>query len=62
MSVEVLCLRPDADFERAEKLLPPSLKVVNCGPSDADVAALMRSAKALVLPAVGPKLPVNRVY
>jgi len=57
MSVEVLCLRPRADFERAKVLPPESLEVVYRAPGDADVPALMRRAKALVIPAVGPKLP-----
>jgi phosphoglycerate dehydrogenase-like enzyme len=57
MSVEVLCLRLRADFERAEALPPTSLDVVYRAPGDADVPMLMRRAKALVIPAVGPKLP-----
>ncbi len=57
MSAEVLCLRPRADFERAEALPPASLDVVYRAPGDADVPALMRRAKALIIPAVGPKLP-----
>ncbi len=57
MSVEILCLRPRADFERAEALPPASLDVVYRAPGDADVPALMKRAKALVIPAVGPKLP-----
>jgi phosphoglycerate dehydrogenase-like enzyme len=56
MSVEVLCLRPRADFERAEALPPASLDVAYRAPNDADVPALMKRAKALVIPAVGPKL------
>jgi phosphoglycerate dehydrogenase-like enzyme len=57
MSVQVLCLRPRADFERAEALPPASLDVAYRAPDDADVPALMRRATALVIPAVGPKLP-----
>ncbi|MBZ5659647.1 MAG: hydroxyacid dehydrogenase [Acidobacteriia bacterium] len=57
MTVEVLCLRPRADFERVEALPPPALEVVYRAPGDADVPALMKRAKALVIPAVGPKLP-----
>jgi len=57
MSVEILCLRPRADFERAEALPPDSLDVMYRAPGDDDVPALMRKAKALVIPAVGPKLP-----
>jgi phosphoglycerate dehydrogenase-like enzyme len=57
MTIDVLCLRPEADFQRAAALPPASLKVAYRGPSDLDVAALMRQARALVIPAVGPKLP-----
>lgn len=57
MNIEVLCLRPRADFERVEALPPASLEVVYRAPGDADVPALMKRAKALIIPAVGPKLP-----
>ena len=59
MSIEVLCLRPRADFERAEALPPASLEIAYRAPGDADVPALMKRAKALVIPAVGPKLPAS---
>ncbi len=57
MSIEVLCLRPRADFERVGALPPASLEVSYRAPGDADVPALMKAAKALVIPAVGAKLP-----
>ncbi len=57
MTVDVVCLRPEADFERVGALPPPSLKVAYRGPDDADVPALLKRARALVIPAVGPKLP-----
>jgi phosphoglycerate dehydrogenase-like enzyme len=57
MTVDVLCLRPEADFERAGALPPAALKVVYRSPEDADVPAIMKIARALVIPAVGPKLP-----
>jgi phosphoglycerate dehydrogenase-like enzyme len=56
MSVEVLCLRPAADFERVDALPPASIQVAYRSPDDADVPALMKQARALVIPAVGPKL------
>jgi phosphoglycerate dehydrogenase-like enzyme len=56
---DVLCLRPEADFARAGALPPPCLKVVYRAPDDADVPALMKQARALVMPAVGPKLPLS---
>ena len=57
MNIDVLCLRPEADFQRVGALPPESLKVVYRAASDPDVADLMRQARALVIPAVGPKLP-----
>ena len=59
MSLDVLCLRPEADFERVAALPPASLKVVYRAPNDADVPQFMKQARALVIPAVGPKLPTE---
>jgi phosphoglycerate dehydrogenase-like enzyme len=56
MILPVLCLRARADFERADALPPPSLDVTYRGPGDPDVPALMKTARALVIPAVGPPL------
>jgi phosphoglycerate dehydrogenase-like enzyme len=56
MTVEVLCLRPEADFVRAGAVAPASLSVTYCAPGDPSVPALMGRAQALVIPAVGPKL------
>jgi phosphoglycerate dehydrogenase-like enzyme len=56
MTADVLCLRPEADFERVGALPPSSLKVSYRAPADADVPVLMKRAQALVIPAVGPKL------
>jgi phosphoglycerate dehydrogenase-like enzyme len=56
MTLDVLCLRPEADFQRAGALPPPALKVLYRAPEDSDVAALMKQARSLVIPAVGPKL------
>jgi phosphoglycerate dehydrogenase-like enzyme len=53
---DVLCLRPEADFARVDALPPKSIDVVYRAPNDADVPQLIRAAKALVIPAVGPKL------
>jgi phosphoglycerate dehydrogenase-like enzyme len=59
MPHSVLCLRPEADFRRLDVLPPPELAVSYRGPDDADVPTLVKSAGALVIPAVGPKLPVS---
>ena len=56
MSVDVLCLRPRIDFERADALPAAELMVAYHAPNDAEVISLMKQARALVIPAVGPKL------
>jgi phosphoglycerate dehydrogenase-like enzyme len=57
MSIDVVCLRPEADFQRVGALPPEPLNVVYRAPGDADVAELMKEARVLVIPAVGAKLP-----
>jgi phosphoglycerate dehydrogenase-like enzyme len=57
MNIDVLCLRPEADFLRAGITPPPDLKIAYRAPGDVDVHLLMRQARALVIPAVGPQLP-----
>ncbi|HEU5018046.1 MAG TPA: NAD(P)-dependent oxidoreductase [Pseudolabrys sp.] len=57
MTNKVLCLRPEADFIRVGAPAPPALGVTYRKPDDADVPALMRASDALIIPAVGPKLP-----
>jgi phosphoglycerate dehydrogenase-like enzyme len=59
MTCDVLCLRPQADFQRADSLPPASLTVAYRGPTDSDVPQLMAQARALVIPAVGPKIPAS---
>lgn len=56
MPHRVLCLRPEADFTRVDAAAPKTLDVSYRGPADADVPVLMKTADALVIPAVGPKL------
>ncbi len=56
MTLDVLCLRPEADFQRAGALPLAALGVVYRAPEDPDVPALLTQARALVIPAVGPKL------
>jgi phosphoglycerate dehydrogenase-like enzyme len=58
MTIDVLCLRPEVDFRRAAALPPASLKLVYRAADDPDVPSLMKQARALVIPAVGPKLPL----
>jgi phosphoglycerate dehydrogenase-like enzyme len=59
MSIDVLCLRPEADFARAGALPSAALKVAYRSPDHAEVSALMKEARALVIPAVGPKIPLE---
>ena len=58
MTIDVLCLRPEADFVRAGALPPAALRVAYRSTEDHDVLSLMRQAQALIIPAVGPKLPL----
>jgi len=52
----ILCLRPEADFARVDALPPPSLEVLYRAPDDPALGDLLKTAAALVIPAVGPKL------
>jgi phosphoglycerate dehydrogenase-like enzyme len=56
MSVDVLCLRPRIDFDRAKALPATELTVVYHAPNDSEVIPLMKQARALMIPAIGPKL------
>jgi phosphoglycerate dehydrogenase-like enzyme len=56
MSYDVIALRPEADFTRVHATAPASLSVTYRAPDDPELPALMRQARALVIPAVGPKL------
>jgi len=56
MTARVLCLRPEADFLKAGVAPPATLSITYRAPGDPDVAALLQEARALVIPAVGPKL------
>jgi phosphoglycerate dehydrogenase-like enzyme len=54
---DVIALRPQADFARVDALPPANLSVSYHAPDNAELPALLRKARALVIPAVGPKLP-----
>lgn len=56
MTVDVVCLRPEADFLKAEVTPPATLSIAYRSPDDAELPALLKEARALVIPAVGPKL------
>ena len=59
MSIDVICLRPEADFTRVGVTPPANLNIVYRKPDDADLPALLKTARAVVMPAVGPKLPAT---
>jgi len=59
MTIDVLCLRPEADFTRVGVTPPAQLATAYRKPDDADLPVLMKQARALLIPAVGPKLPAS---
>jgi phosphoglycerate dehydrogenase-like enzyme len=59
MNADVLCLRPEADFTRVHAPAPATLQVSYRKPDDPAIVELMRAADALIIPAVGPKLPAS---
>jgi len=59
MNFDVVCLRPEADFERVGVTPPANLSIAYRGPHDSDVASLLQHARALIIPAVGPRLPAD---
>lgn len=54
--MDVVCLRPESDFARVGALPPPSLCVVYRAPDSCDMGKMVKQARALVIPAVGPRL------
>ncbi len=59
MMADVLCLRPEADFTRVGVAPPEVLNVTYMAPADAGMPTALKAATALVIPAVGPKLPLD---
>lgn len=57
MANDVLCLRPLADFQRVGITPPASLTVNFRANDDPQLAALIRGSRAVVIPAVGGRLP-----
>ena len=56
MAHDVLCLRPEADFARVGVTTPAGITVAYRRPDDFELAALVKTSRALVIPAVGGKL------
>lgn len=59
MMPDVLCLRPEADFTRVGVAPPQNLNITYMAAVDAAMPAALKAANALVIPAVGPKLPLQ---
>src|SRR5689334_10633286 len=57
MPSDVLCLRPEVDFTRVGVTPPAGLTIAYRRPDDPQLAALVRESRALVIPAVGGRLP-----
>jgi phosphoglycerate dehydrogenase-like enzyme len=53
---DVICLRPEADFTRVGVSVPQALNVAYRAPDDGELHSLIKSARSMVIPAVGPKL------
>jgi phosphoglycerate dehydrogenase-like enzyme len=56
MTIDVACLRPAEDFSRVGVPVPGAFNVAYRAPDSDDLRKVMQSAKAVVMPAVGPKL------
>ena len=54
--MDVICLRPESDFARVGALPPPALNVVYRAPDSCDLGKMVKQARALVIPAVGPRI------
>ena len=59
MSRDVVCLRPETDFLNVGVTPPEALSISYLEPDDDNLAAVLAEAAALVIPAVGPKLPAG---
>lgn len=57
MTAKVLCLRPEQDFLKVGVTPPADLSVRYGAPGDVNLGEAVKNARALVIPAVGPKLP-----
>ena len=57
MAFDVICLRPEADFLRVGVTPPTALKIAYRAPDDAGLGQSILESRALLMPAVGPKLP-----
>ena len=56
-ALDVLCLRPEADFLRVGVTPPRELDIAFVTPDDPSIPSRLRHAGAVVIPAVGPPIP-----
>jgi phosphoglycerate dehydrogenase-like enzyme len=56
VSYDVACLRPEADFLKVGIVPPEALSIVYLDSDDQQLATTMAQVRAVVIPAVGPKL------
>ena len=56
MTLDVACLRPRDDFLDVGVIPPKTLSIGYLRPDDSNLAAIFAEARAVVIPAVGPKL------
>jgi phosphoglycerate dehydrogenase-like enzyme len=56
---DVICLRPEADFLKLGVTPPEALSIRYLSPDNSDLGTHLSKARALVIPAVGPKLPAE---
>lgn len=59
MSCDVVCLRPESDFLEIGITPPEALAIRYLAPDDDALPGLLKDAKAVVIPAVGPPLPAS---
>jgi phosphoglycerate dehydrogenase-like enzyme len=56
MPTDILCLRPESDFTRVGVAIPTGPSIAFRASDASDVPDLMKEARVLLIPAVGPKL------
>ena len=56
-SEQIICLRPESDFIEFNAIAPSRFKVTYLKPDDPDLLSHAKKARALIIPAVGPKIP-----
>lgn len=56
MTYDVACLRPKADFLDIGVAPPEELSIAYLSPDDVELAAILAEVRAVIIPAVGPKL------